>query len=125
MAELLIFGAGYTGLAIAREAVRRGITTAITSRGTPAMPKGVACVNFEAAGPAIAEARFMISTAAPDGDRDPVLNWPGTRTLVDTLGDLLIPDLRASVILEGCGHWIPQERPVETNELLLEFLVGL
>jgi nucleoside-diphosphate-sugar epimerase len=42
------------------------------------MPKGVACVNFEAAGPAIAEARCMISTAAPDGDRDPVLARWGT-----------------------------------------------
>jgi pimeloyl-ACP methyl ester carboxylesterase len=58
------------------------------------------------------------------GERDPVLNWPGTRALVDTLGDCLIPDLRASVILDGCGHWIPQERPGETNDLLLDFLVG-
>jgi pimeloyl-ACP methyl ester carboxylesterase len=59
------------------------------------------------------------------GDRDPVLNWPGTRALVDSLGDHLIPDLRGTVILDGCGHWIPQERPGETNNLLLEFLVGL
>jgi nucleoside-diphosphate-sugar epimerase len=73
VAELLIFGAGYTGLAIAREAVRCGISVAITSRGTPAMPPGVTCVAFEDAAPAIAEARFLLSTAAPDGDRDPVL----------------------------------------------------
>ena len=59
------------------------------------------------------------------GDRDPVLNWPRTRVQVDALGDRLIPDLRASVILDGCGHWIPQERASETNNLLLEFLVGL
>ena len=59
------------------------------------------------------------------GDRDPVLNWPRTRALVDNLGDHLIPDLRTSVVLEGCGHWIPQERPNETNDLLLEFLGGL
>ena len=59
------------------------------------------------------------------GDRDPVLNWPGTRALVDTLGHRLIPDLRASVVLAGCGHWIPQERPAETNDLLLEFLSRL
>jgi hypothetical protein len=78
VAELLIFGAGYTGLAIAREAARRGISAAITSRGAPAMPKGVACVDFEQAGPAIADARFLISTAAPAGDRDPVLARWGT-----------------------------------------------
>ena len=59
------------------------------------------------------------------GDRDPVINWPGTRALVDTLGDRLIPDLRASVLLDGCGHWTPQERPVETSGLLLKFWSGL
>lgn len=59
------------------------------------------------------------------GDRDPVLNWPGTRALVESLGDRLIPDLRTSVVLRGCGHWIPQERASDINGLLLEFLGGL
>jgi pimeloyl-ACP methyl ester carboxylesterase len=59
------------------------------------------------------------------GERDPVLNWPGTRALVDSLRDRLVPDLRTSVVLPGCGHWIPQERPDDTNHLLLDFLVGL
>jgi pimeloyl-ACP methyl ester carboxylesterase len=27
-----------------------------------------------------------------------------------------------SHILEGCDHWIQQERPEETNALLLDFL---
>ena len=73
MAELLIFGAGYTGLAIAAEAARRGISVAITSRRVPVLPKGVTCVKFDQAGPAIAEARFLLSTAAPADDSDPVL----------------------------------------------------
>jgi len=33
-----------------------------------------------------------------------------------------LPKLFRSTILEGAGHWIQQERPAETNALLLEFL---
>jgi len=36
-----------------------------------------------------------------------------------------IHDLRGSVILPGCGHWIQQERPEETNRLLVDFLRDL
>jgi pimeloyl-ACP methyl ester carboxylesterase len=28
-------------------------------------------------------------------------------------------------VLEGCGHWVQQERATEVNGLLLEFLSGL
>jgi pimeloyl-ACP methyl ester carboxylesterase len=55
------------------------------------------------------------------GARDPVLAWPGLRTYIERM-DALIPRLQRSVILDGCGHWIQQERPERTNELLLEFL---
>jgi pimeloyl-ACP methyl ester carboxylesterase len=33
-----------------------------------------------------------------------------------------VPDLRGVVLLPGAGHWIQQERPVETNAALLGFL---
>ena len=36
-----------------------------------------------------------------------------------------LPRLTKSVILEGCGHWVQQERPEETNRLLVEFLERL
>ncbi len=36
-----------------------------------------------------------------------------------------IPQYRGSLIVEGCGHWIQQERPAETNAALIEFLAGL
>jgi nucleoside-diphosphate-sugar epimerase len=62
VAELLICGAGYTGLAIARAALARGLTVAVTSRGRPALPAG-----------AIAAARYLVSTAPPDGAGDPLL----------------------------------------------------
>ncbi|MBA4285065.1 MAG: alpha/beta hydrolase [Xanthomonadaceae bacterium] len=34
-------------------------------------------------------------------------------------------DWRGTVIFPGCGHWIQQERPAETNAELLRFLAGL
>jgi len=34
-------------------------------------------------------------------------------------------DLRGTVLLEGAGHWIQQERPAEVNAALLDFLRGL
>ncbi|MGX1566421.1 alpha/beta fold hydrolase [Streptomyces sp. NPDC055506] len=36
-----------------------------------------------------------------------------------------LPGLTASHILEGCGHFPQQERPDETNPLLIEWLAGL
>jgi pimeloyl-ACP methyl ester carboxylesterase len=36
-----------------------------------------------------------------------------------------LPGLRGSHILEGCGHWIQQERPAEVNQHLTNWLAGL
>lgn len=36
-----------------------------------------------------------------------------------------LPGLSASHVLDGCGHWLQQERPEETNRLLTEWLTGL
>jgi pimeloyl-ACP methyl ester carboxylesterase len=33
--------------------------------------------------------------------------------------------LRKTIMLSGCGHWTQQERAVEVNAALLEFLRGL
>lgn len=35
-----------------------------------------------------------------------------------------IPNFRGSHILPGSGHWLQQERPEESNRLILEFLKG-
>ncbi len=37
----------------------------------------------------------------------------------------VMTDYRGETVLPGCGHWIQQERPAETNALLLDFLRGL
>jgi pimeloyl-ACP methyl ester carboxylesterase len=36
-----------------------------------------------------------------------------------------LPGLRGSHILEGCGHWIQQERPAEVNQYLTNWLAEL
>jgi pimeloyl-ACP methyl ester carboxylesterase len=36
-----------------------------------------------------------------------------------------LPGLTASHLLDGCGHWIQQERPEEVNRILVEWLAGL
>ncbi|MEU6182438.1 alpha/beta fold hydrolase [Streptomyces coeruleorubidus] len=36
-----------------------------------------------------------------------------------------LPGLTASHILDGCGHFLQQERPAETNRLLTDWLTGL
>ncbi|MET7361329.1 alpha/beta hydrolase [Streptomyces sp. NPDC005562] len=36
-----------------------------------------------------------------------------------------LPGLRSSHVLDGCGHWVQQERPEEVNRLLTEWLAGL
>jgi epoxide hydrolase A/B len=33
-----------------------------------------------------------------------------------------VTDLRGTVIVDGAGHWVQQERPDEVNEALLGFL---
>ena len=33
-----------------------------------------------------------------------------------------VPDLRGTIVLQGCGHWTQQERPAEVNAAMLRFL---
>ena len=53
------------------------------------------------------------------GDRDGPTMWgmPAIAAFEQTL-----PNLRESIILEGCGHWTQQERPDEVNAALIDFL---
>ena len=56
------------------------------------------------------------------GDRDVATFW-GAEAITRAREHL--HDLRGTTVLPGCGHWIQQERPAETNRLLLEFLAQL
>jgi pimeloyl-ACP methyl ester carboxylesterase len=51
------------------------------------------------------------------GDRDLVLEMRPAEGQKD-----VVPNLRRSVILPGCGHWTQQERPAEVNAELIRFL---
>jgi pimeloyl-ACP methyl ester carboxylesterase len=59
------------------------------------------------------------------GQRDPVVNWPIVKDLIPMLRELAMPNLTKTVLIEGAGHWIQQERPAQVNELLIEFLAEL
>lgn len=56
------------------------------------------------------------------GDRDGPTIW-GAQSIAAF--PTTLPKLHASEILPGCGHWVQQERPDETNRLLLDFLSAL
>jgi pimeloyl-ACP methyl ester carboxylesterase len=56
------------------------------------------------------------------GDRDGVI--AANPDAVTNLA-AVVPNLRRTVMLEGCGHWTQQERPAEVNAAMLEFLATL
>ncbi|MFD5595605.1 alpha/beta fold hydrolase [Streptomyces griseorubiginosus] len=56
------------------------------------------------------------------GDRDVATIW--SQEAIARIGEK-VQDLRGSVILPDCGHWIQQEQPEAVNRELLGFLGGL
>ena len=58
------------------------------------------------------------------GDRDLVMGFKGMDRLLPALRQV-IPTLRETIILPGCGHWTQQERPAEVNAAMLAFLKTL
>ena len=70
---MLIFGLGYSGAAVAREAAAAGFAVVGTVRGSAPAIAGVATVAFDAAGAEIAGATHLLATAPPDAGGDPVL----------------------------------------------------
>ena len=58
------------------------------------------------------------------GTRDAVIRTPAGRAALDAMPDW-VPDLRRTVLLDGAGHWIQQERPAEVTAALLDFLRSL
>jgi pimeloyl-ACP methyl ester carboxylesterase len=56
------------------------------------------------------------------GDRDVVTIW--SQQAIARANEAVL-DLRGSVIVPDCGHWIMQEQPAAVNQALLAFLEGL
>jgi len=59
------------------------------------------------------------------GDRDPAFNGFGRIADPGAMMRQHATDLRGVHVLPGCGHWTQQERPVEVNALLVDWLKGL
>jgi len=96
--ELLVFGAGYCGAAVARAAVAAGVATTATMRRETALPQGVRAVPFDAAEAAVARATHVLATAPPGEAGDPVLarynlaeapalRWAGYLSTTGVYGD--------------------------------------
>jgi len=79
--------------------------------------------NWELMG-AFAGATVQVPALFIGGERDPVLSFPGAAERLAQLGTVL-PGLRNTVVLPGCGHWTQQERPTEVNAALIKFLQGV
>jgi nucleoside-diphosphate-sugar epimerase len=79
-AHLLVFGVGYVGSAIARAAAAAGMSVTGTARSTTVQLRpdsGLASVDFDSAGSAVAQATDLLSTVPPDASGDPVLSRHG------------------------------------------------
>ncbi len=110
MANLLVFGAGYSGLAIARAAAATGFAVQVTSRGGAEAP-GVAIIPFDDAAEAIARASHVVSTAAPAETGDPVLaRWGDalSRSGAAWFGYLST----TGVYGDRQGGWVDEDTPV-------------
>ena len=68
-----------------------------------------------------AGAKVTVPALYVTGDRDLVTAFRGMDQLLPALKQL-VPDLRQTIVLPGCGHWTQQERPAEVNAAMLRFL---
>jgi pimeloyl-ACP methyl ester carboxylesterase len=79
--------------------------------------------NWEILAP-FAGARVSVPALYVAGERDLVLAFPGAAEQVAGL-PVVVPGLRETVMLPGCGHWTQQERPEAVNGAMIGFLRGL
>ena len=73
---------------------------------------------------AVADRRIEQPAAFIAGSLDPVLRFLPGVDLIEMMRPQM-GDLRLFKLIDGAGHWVQQERPVEVNTTLLEFLAGL
>ena len=80
--HLLVFGLGYSALAVAGLAVARGYrVTGTTRRGDLHPPPGVRLVAPDAAGPLLGEVTHLLAGAPPGEDGDPMLALLGDQVV--------------------------------------------
>jgi pimeloyl-ACP methyl ester carboxylesterase len=76
--------------------------------------------NWELLAP-FAGASVTVPALYMAGDLDLVVSFPRMKEVIADL-PRYIPQLRASIMLPGCGHWTQQERPEEVNKAMIDFL---
>ena len=111
MTQLLIFGLGYTGPAIACAAEAAGLSVTATSRSGAA-----GTIPFDAAEPAISTATHLLTTAAPDHAGDPVLaRYAETITAAPNLR--WIGYLSSTVVYGNRdGGWVDEDTPATPGQ---------
>jgi len=70
------------------------------------------------------DARITLPALFIGGTQDIVLHPRFAGPALQALPQV-VPNLRKTVMLEGAGHWVQQERPDEVNAELVTFLRGL
>ncbi len=73
---------------------------------------------------AFAGARIGVPALYVAGDRDLVVGFKGMDKTLAAL-PTVIPNLRGTVMLPGCGHWTQQERPDDVSALMIDFIKDL
>jgi pimeloyl-ACP methyl ester carboxylesterase len=79
--------------------------------------------NWELLAP-FAGLRVRVPALYIAGDRDIVVSFPGVEKSIANLPKL-VPQLRPTIMLPGCGHWTQQERADEVNAAIIEFMKAL
>jgi nucleoside-diphosphate-sugar epimerase len=117
MGDLLIFGFGYSGRAIAQAARAAGFAVTVTSR-TPAAQRpepGVAIIDFTEAEDAISAATHIVATAAPDERGDPVLARYSAQLLVAENLRWIGYLSTTGVYGNRDGGWVDEDTPPAPN----------
>ncbi|HTZ69030.1 MAG TPA: SDR family NAD(P)-dependent oxidoreductase [Acetobacteraceae bacterium] len=109
MTKLLIVGAGYTGLAVARAAVAREMAVAVTSRGAPVLPDGVLLVPFADAAAVVLAATHLVVTAPPGEVGDPVLAAYGAAVRAASCATVYLST--TGVYGDRDGAWVDEDTP--------------
>ena len=76
--------------------------------------------NWELLAP-FAGARVTVPALYVAGDHDLVVAFRGADQHIANLSKF-VPQLRAKIMLPGCGHWTQQERATEVNAAMIDFL---
>lgn len=68
----------------------------------------------------LADAKVEVPSLFVGGTHDPVLAMSPPAAM-----DPYVTEHRGTVLVDGAGHWVQQERPAEVNAALLDFLAGV